>query len=214
MFRNQWWYCFQPRHWHKSAVDKIRDHLTRPSFIPPNRTGEEERTDNICHNSHAFNGLTSPNWYSLEYHQLERTHLQAIVREKDQWMERYPGAACLHLAYQYIEICMSKLVGIKTIELESFVNDLCGMLQRTIPTQHERFSNVDVNRSKITLQGLQIMHQFMITKAKEVKFTGRFSEEDIQPLVDFTETLFTLLTSTALECDTLFAVWNLLQVVV
>ncbi len=159
-------------------MDKIRDHLTSRSVIPPKRTEEEEQTENICCSSVAFNGLANlPECDTLlEYHHWNRKQLEAIVRKKDQWTERYPGAACLHLAYQYIEMCMSKLVGIKTIELESFVNELCGMLQSTTSTQHgtqiPRFSNDDVNRSKITLLGLKIMHQFLITKAEEVKFTG------------------------------------------
>jgi hypothetical protein len=111
------------------------------------------------------------------------------------------------------------------------VNNLCRMLQM------QRLNSGDGNRGKIMLLGLQLMHRFLISYAPEVRLPGicyaeevdaeawrnqigmngiyMFKPEDeIQPLFDFKETMFSLLTSISLECDTLLAVWNILQVIV
>ena len=218
----KWWLCLNPKHYNTCSVDMIRSYLNHvPHVIPPERSKQEKENVTVFRNQQAFCGVDLPDYITLSYRHWKRADLEHIVREKDLWTARYPGAVCLHLAYQYIEMCISKLEGIETSDFQPFVNKLCTMLE--MPRLHQ----ADDIRSKITSQGLQLMHRFLTfyaPKAEEVDdvalrnqigMNGIYMftpEDDIQPLFDFKETLFSLLTSISLECDTLLVVWNLLQV--
>ena len=130
----RWWLSLPIRHQPTCAVEVIREQLThRPMFPPPPvRTEEEQEYVNAFLSIRVSAGLAhQPDFVALPYRHWNRAQLELIVHEKNQWMERYAGASCLHLAYDFIEMVFANYTGITTADFKPFVRKMCHILENT-----------------------------------------------------------------------------------
>jgi hypothetical protein len=197
---------------------------------PPVRTEEEQGYVNAFLSIKVSAGLAhQPDFVALPYRHWNRAQLELIVHEKNQWMERYAGASCLHLAYDFIEMVFANYTGITTADFKPFVRKMCHILENTCCKAENSlwlpFKGHDGSKGRILYHGLYCMYNFLYTLGDPMyplsvmrdtlrnpgtsDFVGKTMGSDVH---DFSKNLFGLLVSMELERDTLFLIWHLLQV--
>ncbi len=144
----------------------------------------------------------------LVHRRYNRVHLERILLEYNQWKIKYPVQTAQYLTVQFVDAVMAKLDGMRTEDFTSFASTLCPLLQTNI--------------SDSILPGtLRLMVEFMTTHAGRLgdathsSYTFRSTLRgtyEIDALDSLVEDLFELVATEQVDCDTLRAVWDLIQV--
>jgi hypothetical protein len=226
-----WWLTLPIRYQHICVVEIIREQLKhRENLLPPPERTEKEQEYVIAFRSiRASAGLANqPDFVTLPYRHWNRAHLEQIVHEKNQWLEGYAGASCLHLAYDFIEMVIANYAGIATADFKPFVTKMCHILENTCCKAENSlwlpFKGHDGSKGRILYHGLHCMKSFLHTLGEPMyplsmmrdvhrnsgtyDVVGKPMGSDVN---DFSKNLFGLLVSRELERDTLFLIWALLQ---
>jgi hypothetical protein len=163
----------------------------------------------------------------IVYHQKNLDALEKIVRAYDQWTTRYPGAAGLNLALQFIETALITMEGITTDCFEHFAQNLARVLDPANAIQRKT-EDENCQSRMILIQVVRLIIDFMTDRTSslnEAAPANRLSALDKFVLTatptgtaadsfgEFIEDILALLTYTQLECAMLITVWHLLQVV-
>jgi hypothetical protein len=217
------------RYHEQRGMDEVRNYLQNNHSVQPTVLTEGDmnkvRVFNEQMKTLGLHGI--PSWATLSYTHWDHGALTRNILARELWMERYPGAAVVLLALQFIEMCMSEMDRMQAFELEPFVTQFCYLLQtpsdKGLPNTQQMPPVVFLN------QVLRLMYEVVATNTDRLVDTAHESMLNLQfraSLIPTTPTvavyanaldnligdLFCMFNRVHMDNDSIFAIWKILQV--